>query len=1525
MPQADTTRGNAGVKPRKKYKVPPTRSDAAQRTGAKPVKRRTAPNVPTYTPRSAGIDRSDAAVSGGAHGRKRAASWRKSPEGIAEDYLNAPAEKQTQLRKTAKGKKLKVIRAVERYFAERGRAGDRPYTDDERLAVEQYKLTPKFQESLKAGRAGRMKYENPELPDYALETDPKKLKAAGFAPSGALDKAFFAPYGAITSAAAVAEATYKDPIGVPKKTAKSLPLIAAGIPTALANTIIHPVKTGEGFAESIAADYDEKVKRTRAGGAVEDLGNAAILLGPSGSAIGRAAVVSRLGSRAAKLQTGGVAKTPKTRGALSFVAGHAIDKKRAAKYERLARKGKPLTALQHEALQANRAAGKAVAVVPFRSKRKIKVEGVAKPRGRAIAAHKYDVSRGDFDKMNKALLKLDKNEEKALWFAAEPGIRTPDVARAELPKLRARMLEGRGDYVPSGHERQMDVVALIDEVLENPEKHFTPKLREVMEQVGEAAAAISAREPQFAGATKEARRRAVQRDLLDLDQGVVPDAPKILEVAEPLDRATQKAVARRLRNGARGPSARNKITADQMFSTADIPVEKTGGTPDLAPNDAEWFHGTPNDFEGLPTAKGAWSDLGVYLTSDPEYTRGYAEKWNPDAGGRTLAIRVKAKKTLDMRAGREDPAELKRVVDAMLKKADDAGIKHLHVKKMAEEWSVRLGEGKRTTPESAGVIQDLLQGLSEEIARATGGAGTGRRHQVFANTLREMGYDSIRKVDINSDALVVLDESIMRRVTGTEGAPTTRKRRLKSVPPLRFDAEADADFHKRLDAAAAARGLAEPIYFKSEKQRGGDVDYAAMATGGAKAKSTGRQYQGKNYGVGIFDTSKSQLLRGYAHNVKAEHNYPLANDLVVKNNLSSITPEPQGVTIGEALNRVNRAEPLLKKDTVAFVNPGLFEQRLSTKLDDLDHATLEDASDAMAGEAMERAVLSPRQMEAIARAAEAGDEEALLLTQSPGWHAVPKEMLRELEAELKAGTPGGRALDIVKGNLSKALLITGNLPWLAIQFVSESAVAGLATKGRALTPQNIVGTTRWWKAMNHDQRMQVASAAGLGVTGSDLSTVRMGAAVQGGFINWYRGLKSADLWHKPRVADQPLSTLISPVQWMRKADIAKTNVTRLLTAHAELSKLPPGTRSKLADAMVGVAKHDKAVERLLPVFKKPAKEQLDYLTKHPEILEDVVETLNDYLGDWTTMTAAERKVINRAVMFYPFVRYSARLALWTMPTQHPAVMAMLAELSELTVEEYRETFGDEDLPWNLGKVYFGETGESTGIDLARANPLTNAAVSGLARVGTSTSNLPGAAIGMMPPYGQWLVDHLTGVNTYKGRPLRLGGETDPFWNKPWEISLEQHGKLAVSQVASLFYPYREAQQRLQPGTMSDESSLLFPVPMGYKKSSEIEGGGLANDIRRAKARAAEANIRFREENSGGLLDVVLGPLAPKPYRDAQSSRDRQAIEKLEQKQERQRLANKRNGGSTPKIKSRSSGGSGLVKSKSGSGIKPRSR
>lgn len=1240
--------------------------------------------------------------------------------------------------------------------------GSKQFTDRQRKLVESFRGTEAYRAALLEAKypiRTELQRRNAEL----FETDRAKLKKVGFDEPGVLDAIATSPAlvvgGALTSAGALAKAAYKDPVGVPAKTAKSLPTAVAAMPAAAIGAVLHPAKAAGEIAESLGTPYDEKVRRIRKGGALEDIGNAAILA-PSVGGVSRLALRGK--TRAVKLDSGGTGRRPRTNGPTRYIVGSKIDNAKAKRYERLVAKGKPLSALQHEALQRNRAAGRVVAVVPLRSKAKIRREGVAKPRGKGVAALRYLRAKGPVGRLAKTKFDLKPAERAALWAAMEVGIRTPEAARVHLPKLIEKM-ESTRTAEPRGRERKMDVIAELRTLLDAPEKHFTPNLRKVLSEIAQHTDDITAIEPQFRELTKEGRRRAVQAYLLDLTPGEL-EAP----------------------------------TPDQVT----LYHASTAGPDEILKS-------------GLQPRKPIDTDLdepaGVYLTADPKVARSY--------GRHIYTVKADAGKLLD------DPS-----LNGVAKYTSDA-IEPSSIKYVGQA-GIRHAE--------AGLWDDTL-------------------------------IDSLPKL----------------------GKPHVS---AKLAPDLNYTPETPAEFHARIDAAAAEAGLARPMYFKSEKQRGLQADYSAAVAGGDKTKSTGKAYEGKNLGEGIFDTSFEQMLRGYEHNQKARVNYDLVIDLDRRNRLQSIIPEPQGVTVGTALNRINRADPELQPESVALVNLGLFQKNMDHEPgSDLDVPDAEDAFDSSLANALAKSTITDFNQKV--------DPE---LAQTPGWQAWPKEALRELEAELKAGSAGGRAFDIVKGKLSQAILLTGNLPWLAIQFASEGAVTAAASKGRAFTPSNIAGTVKMWQSLSDRERGEVAGAMGLGSSAADTITPKMGSSIHSGFGHTWRMFKAADFWHKPRVAGQPVATLINPTKWMRAADVGKSNVYRLLYANQELAKnLSKEKVEALGDALTGMAKAAPAIDKALPILKQPpTPERTKYLMEH---LDDVSDSVSNALGDWTTLTASERMWANRFVMFYPFVRYSTRLLTYTMPVDHPAITALLAELAQLRVEEYREVFGDDDLPWHLGKIYFGETGASTGIDLARANPLLNAAVSGLARAGTDSANVPGAALGMLPPYFQWAAQH-AGWNTFKGKPTKFDSDTSPFPKKPSEVSAAEHGKLFVAELQSLMYPAREAMQRLHPGAQSDASSLLFPTPLKYKPSSHYDGEGLGDEISRRKARLAEDEQAHRKENEGGVLDAAFGPLVPKPSRDKASSKERAYIKKLEAEQERRRKAPGRHSDKKSKGPFKSAGG-----------------
>jgi hypothetical protein len=106
-------------------------------------------------------------------------------------------------------------------------------------------------------------------------------------------------------------------------------------------------------------------------------------------------------------------------------------------------------------------------------------------------------------------------------------------------------------------------------------------------------------------------------------------------------------------------------------------------------------------------------------------------------------------------------------------------------------------------------------------------------------------------------------------------------------------------------------------------------------------------------------------------------------------------------------------------------------------------------------------------------------------------------------------------------------------------------------------------------------------------------------------------------------------------------------------------------------------------------------------------------------------------------MFWPYVRYSLRLLFWTMPAKHPAVTAVLAELAQLRNDELTEIFGDDQLFWKVGRIYFGSDGHVQSIDLRKMHPALNALLE------AAGAENPGQLIGVLPPYVGWLADQAT--------------------------------------------------------------------------------------------------------------------------------------------------------------------------------------
>jgi hypothetical protein len=247
----------------------------------------------------------------------------------------------------------------------------------------------------------------------------------------------------------------------------------------------------------------------------------------------------------------------------------------------------------------------------------------------------------------------------------------------------------------------------------------------------------------------------------------------------------------------------NRIAQSIDALKAQLAATHTGelitGAPDVAVHDLTWYHGTDAAFEGLPSAKGSWNDLGVYMTSDPGYAAQYATRGQraPVAGdvegARTVLSRVDVdpRRVLDMRRGYANPTQLAEVLEHLLV----LGRKVTRTPKASKTWAKgkgapgwgNMGEPPRPTSAISPLTEKGLEAhakqlrsgkepsledwrnmdmamreASRSIAEYIGKGGTGRYHQPLNRMLRGMGYDVVRKVDQHADSIVVLNEKVLK-------------------------------------------------------------------------------------------------------------------------------------------------------------------------------------------------------------------------------------------------------------------------------------------------------------------------------------------------------------------------------------------------------------------------------------------------------------------------------------------------------------------------------------------------------------------------------------------------------------------------------------------------------------------------------------------------------------------------------------------------------------------------------------------
>lgn len=665
-------------------------------------------------------------------------------------------------------------------------------------------------------------------------------------------------------------------------------------------------------------------------------------------------------------------------------------------------------------------------------------------------------------------------------------------------------------------------------------------------------------------------------------------------------------------------------------------------------------------------------------------------------------------------------------------------------------------------------------------------------------------------------AIVRDEQARERRVAGADPGLDPVQSQLRRYAPQaehlgikRGESESNASYLRRVKKAAVEAGLQRPGYFVSQKRpRAGNAD---RAIGGTRAIASPKEYTGALFRTGREDTRAEVFEQGIARNIKRKYNW----NRVAQNFDEHSFEWGRNTTVTHLLDELDRRG--IDPDSVALWNPRLYRQERSTRELDGDTDLTgrgEDPSPQGLGEAVDA---SARTIKDLATHPED--------FKTAGWSVVPRAVYDEIHADTRPSGVIARGWDIAKGKQSRILL--GLSPaWLQFQIASNALLTGLAGTG----PVDFAKAQKWWSTLSESEQAAIEPFIGNGAFNDSINQTKLGAARTRSekvnqMIDGYRAMKTTPFMQKVGRGN-PLDALF-------RVDNAQNNAFRKAVLYSQVKRDAYKRMGQSTKAMAGIQ------TRFMHSLDLGPEEIMRTIVNDQRSLERHAQHVADFLGDYNTYTAKERRGFQRAVMFYGFLRFSLRFTFMTMPLKHPVMSSVLAQLGRLQVDEVRKLLGGDELPWALGKLYFAKDGKLKSIDLSRANPAMNA---------ITNFRGPKDLLGFLPPIVGAVIDQAYAKSGFKQREWRVEGENQPRRNASYGV--ENRARIFLGQMLALAAPYRTAMNATQPGPKGDDALLFSPRPTGYKDPQTLYSiaSSQANKPRTAGGRALQDLVPFIPRN-----------------------------------------------------------------------------
>lgn len=383
-------------------------------------------------------------------------------------------------------------------------------------------------------------------------------------------------------------------------------------------------------------------------------------------------------------------------------------------------------------------------------------------------------------------------------------------------------------------------------------------------------------------------------------------------------------------------------------------------------------------------------------------------------------------------------------------------------------------------------------------------------------------------------------------------------------------------------------------------------------------------------------------------------------------------------------------------------------------------------------------------------------------------YVVPRAVVKEFAKQRDGASTGGRVLDKAQG-LQSATLLAASPSWIQFQILADGSAAAAAGG-----LHRVIHNNRVYKGMTDAQREQVDVLIA-GHPAND--TMLLDADAQTGAIT--RLMERTPGYERFLRGRNPLTALL-------KADAAKSTALR---RSALIQRLAVDGRTDALDREMGALQ---GPQRLLRTATTKADPQAvaKLLEEHPEIAEAHGRHVAKVMGNFADYTAAERAVLRRFIPFYGFLRYSARLALYTLPIDHPLMASIIANLGRLSAEESKDVVGP-DLPYGLSKFYNADG--TKAVDLSRASPVLGQLFG---------VDKPAQLVGLLPPVANIIANQVAGKPIYKDRAYHVRGSLADASSS--DLTAADRWRIAGAEFLNMLAPVR-AYMQSRPHTQTDDA------------------------------------------------------------------------------------------------------------------------